>query len=120
MTENGTVAHKHEETESQNLAVEKYRRAFLVVLIAFIAVAGFAAWLWWRSPFNPMARGNQGPVAANVGSETSQATTEPTASAADATPSQSDTPLAPIQLSPQRMQSIGVKVGTVESKVIST
>ena len=32
---------------------------------------------------------------------------------------QSDTPLAPIQLSPQRMQSIGVKVGTVESKVIS-
>ena len=33
--------------------------------------------------------------------------------------SMQDTPLAPIQLSPQRMQSIGVKVGTVESKVIS-
>jgi RND family efflux transporter MFP subunit len=113
------MAHKHEETASQDLAVEKYRRAFLVALIALIAVAGFAAWLWWRSPFNPMARGSQPTVAASVGSETSQAITEPTASAADATAPQSDTPLAPIQLSPQRMQSIGVKVGTVESKVMS-
>jgi RND family efflux transporter MFP subunit len=113
------MAHKHEETPSQNLAVEKYRRAFRVALIALIAVAGFAAWLWWRSPFNPMARGTQPAGVASVGSETSQSITEPTAGAADATAPQSDTPLAPIQLSPQRMQSIGVKVGTVESKVIS-
>jgi RND family efflux transporter MFP subunit len=113
------MAHKHEETASQDLAVEKYRRAFLVALIALIAVAGFATWLWWRSPFNPMARGSQPTVTASVGSETSQSITEPTASAADATAPQSDTPLAPIQLSPQRMQSIGVKVGTVESKVMS-
>jgi len=113
------MAHKHEETASQDLAVEKYRRAFLVALIALIAVAGFAGWLWWRSPFNPIARGSQPTVAASVGSETSQSITEPTASAADATAPQSDTPLAPIQLSPQRMQSIGVKVGTVESKVMS-
>jgi RND family efflux transporter MFP subunit len=119
MTENSTIAHKHEETARQDLAVEKYRRAFLVVLIAFIAVASFAAWLWWRSPFNPMARGSQPTVAASVGSETSPSITEPTASAADVTAPQSDTPLAPIQLSPQRMQSIGVKVGTVESKVMS-
>ena len=119
MTENSTMAHKHEETASQALAVEKYRRAFLVALIALIAVAGFAAWLWWRSPFNPMARRSEPTVAASVGSETSQSITEPTASATDATAPQSDTPLAPIQLSPQRMQSIGVKVGTVESKVMS-
>jgi RND family efflux transporter MFP subunit len=113
------MAHKHEETASQDLAVEKYRRAFLVALIAFIVVAGIAAWLWWRSPLNPMAHGSQSTVTTSVGSETSQSTTEPTASAADATAPQSDTPLAPIQLSPQRMQSIGVKVGTVESKVMS-
>ena len=119
MTENSTVAHKHEETASQDLAVDKYRRAFLVALIALIAVAGLAAWLWWRSPFNSMARGSQPAVAASVGNETSQPTTESTASAAGAAAPQSDTPLAPIQLSPQRMQSIGVKVGTVESKVMS-
>ncbi len=56
------MAHEHEETSSRDLAVEKYRRAFLVALIAFIAVAGIAAWLWWRSPFNPMAHGSQSTV----------------------------------------------------------
>ena len=113
------MAHKHEETASQDLAVEKYRRAFLVALIAFIAVAGFAAWLWWRSPYNPMAHGSQSAVTTSVGSETSQSTTDSTASAGGPTAPQVDSPLAPIQLSPQRMQSIGVKVGTVESKVMS-
>ena len=106
---------KPAETGSQGHTVEKYRRAFLLTLVAFIAVAGVAAWLWWRSPFNPMTRRGQPAVA----SETSQPTTEPTASADGSTAPQADTPLAPIQLSPQRMQSIGVKVGTVESKVIS-
>jgi RND family efflux transporter MFP subunit len=113
------MAHKHEETASQDLAVEKYRRAFLVALIAFIAVAGIAAWLWWRSPFNPMAHGSQFTVTTSVGSETSQSTTDSTASAGGPTAPQLDSPLAAIQLSPQRMQSIGVKVGTVESKVMS-
>jgi len=89
------------------------------VLIAFIAVAGIAAWLWWRSPFNPMAHGSQSTVTTSVGSETSQLTTDSTASAAGSTAPQLDSPLAPIQLSPQRMQSIGVKVGTVDSKVMS-
>src|SRR6202049_2865668 len=119
MTENSTMTYKHEETASQDLAVEKYRRAFLVALIAFIVVAGIAAWLWWRSPFNPMAHGSQFTVTTSVGSETSQSTTDSPASAAGSTSPQSDTQLAPIQLSPQRMQSIGVKVGTVESKVMS-
>src|ERR1700681_2040734 len=119
MTENSTMAHKHEETASKDLAVEKYRRAFLVALIAFIAVAGIAAWLWWRSPFNPMAHGSQFTVTTSVGSETSQSTTDSTASAGGPTAPQLDSALAPIQLSPQRMQSIGVNVGTVESKVMS-
>jgi multidrug efflux pump subunit AcrA (membrane-fusion protein) len=113
------MAHEHEETSSRNLAVGKYRRAFLLTLIAFIAVAGFAAWLWWRSPFNPMARGSQSTVTTSVGSETSQSTTDSTANAPGQTTPQLDSPLAPIQLSPQRMQSIDVKVGTVESKFIS-
>ena len=72
---------KPEETGSQGHAAEKYRRAFLLTLIAFIAVAGVAGWLWWRSPFNPMTRRRQPAVAASPESETSQPTTEPTASA---------------------------------------
>ncbi len=119
MTENSTIMRKPEETGSQGPAAEKYRRAFLLTLSAFIAVAGVAGWLWWHSPFNPLKRGEKPAVAARQGSETPQPTTDRATNAADAPASQSDSPLAPIQLSPQRMQSIGVKVGTVESKVIS-
>ena len=54
---------KPAETGSQGHTVEKYRRAFLLTLVAFIAVAGVAAWLWWRSPFNPMTRRGQPAVA---------------------------------------------------------
>jgi RND family efflux transporter MFP subunit len=119
MTENNSMMLKPEETGSQNHGADKYRRAFLFTLIAFIAVAGVAGWLWWRSPFNPITRSKQPTVAAGTESETLQPTAEPTASADGSTAPQADTPLAPIQLSPQRMQSIGVKVGTVESRVIS-
>ena len=110
---------KSEETGSQGLPVEKYRRAFVFTLMAFIAVAGVATWLWWRSPFNPMTRGRQTAKATSVGTDTSQATPELTVNAAGSTAPESDAPLAPIQLSPQRMQSIGVKIGTVDSKLIS-
>src|SRR3984957_8322578 len=119
MTENNSTMRKPEETGSQGHGTEKYRRAFLLTLFAFIAVAGVAGWLWWCSPFNPKTPKKQPPAAASTESETSQPTTEPTASADGSAATQADTRLAPIQLSPQRMQSIGVKVGTVESMVIS-
>jgi RND family efflux transporter MFP subunit len=119
MTENNSMMLKPEETGSQDHGAEKYRRAFLFTLIALIAVAGVAGWLWWRSPFNPITRSKQPTVAASTESGTLHPTTEPTASADESTAPQADTPLAAIQLSPQRMQSIGVKVGTVESRVIS-
>src|ERR1700726_358793 len=115
MTENTTKLRQPEEAGHEGHTGEKYHRAFLRTLAALIAMAGVAAWLWWRSPFNPMARRGQPAVA----SEMLQPTTEATAGADGSTAPQADTPLAPVQLSPQRMQSIGVKVGTVESKVIS-
>src|SRR5579872_4992721 len=119
MTENNSMMPKPEETGSQDHGAETYRRAFLFTLIAFITVAAVAGWLWWRSPFNPITRSKQPTVAASTESETLQPPTEPTASADGSTAQQADIPLAAIQLSPQRMQSIGVKVGTVESRVIS-
>ena len=119
MTENDSMMLKPEETESQGHGAEKYRRAFLFTLIAFVAVAGVAGWLWWRSPFNPITLSKQPTSAAITESETLQPTTEPTANADGSTAPQADTPLAAIQLSPQRMQRIGVKVGTVESRIIS-
>src|ERR1700739_132341 len=118
MTEDSMMPHNREDAGRQGLAGEKYRLAFMFTLIAFVAVAGVAAWLWWRSPFKPMTRKEHPAVATSIGSEASQSITEPTASADGSIEPQVDTPLAPIQLSPERMQSIGVKIGTAESKVI--
>ncbi len=103
---------------SQPPAGDKYRRAFLVTLVALIAVVAAAGWLWWRSPVNPIMRRVQ-PAATASGSEPSQPAAPATAPSDDSAAPPSETPLAPIQLSPQRMQSIGVKVGVVESKTIN-
>ena len=72
MTENNPTMRKPEETGSQGHGTEKYRRAFLLTMIAFIAVAGVAGWLWWRSPFNPITRNKQPTAAASTESETLQ------------------------------------------------
>jgi RND family efflux transporter MFP subunit len=93
---------------------EKYRHAFLLTLVALILVIAVAIWMWWNSPLNPMNRVQQ--TATMTGNDLSQT---PAQIGADSVAPSSDTPLAPIQLSTQRMQSIGVKIGTVESKVIN-
>src|SRR5437588_5501166 len=96
-----------------------YRRAFLLTLVALILVVGGAGWMWWNSPFNFIRRPQEtGPVTGNNASPTQDQQVQDNSDSAAAAPS-SDTPLAPIQLSPQRMQSIGVKVGMVESKTIN-
>src|SRR5438309_1435976 len=104
---------------SQPTASDKYRRAFLLTLVALIAVVALAGWLWWRSPDNPIMRRVQPAAMANAASEPSQAAAPTAAPSDDAAAPPLETPVAPIQLSPQRMQSIGVKVGVVESKTIN-
>lgn len=95
-----------------------YRRAFLLTLFVLIVVGGLAGWLWWRSPFSGFVRGAE--VAVMVApSEPSKTPPPENPNASDTGVSPSDTPLAPIQLSSQRMQSIGVKIETVESKTMN-
>jgi RND family efflux transporter MFP subunit len=111
-----------DETKSmfnQPPASDKYRRAFLLTLVALIAVAAVAGWLWWRSPDNPIMRRVQPAATANAASESSQTAATATAPSDNSAAPPSETPVAPIQLSPQRMQSIGVKIGRVESKTIN-
>src|ERR1700688_1902007 len=111
-----------DETKSmliQPAAHDKYRQAFLLTLVALIAVVAVAGWLWWRSPGNPIMRRVQPAATANAASGSSQTAAPATAPSDDSAAPPSETPVAPIQLSPQRMQSIGVKIGTVESKTIS-
>ena len=114
MTEEPNVTKRIDDTTSQN-AGDKYRRAFLLTLAALILVSGGACWMWWNSPFNNMRRTQQ--AATLTENHPSQSPAQ--AQIADFTAPSSDTPLAPIQLSPQRMQSIGVKTGTAESKTLN-
>lgn len=97
--------------------VTTYRRAFLLTLAALVLVIAVGGWVWWNSPFN-FTRGTPqaGPV---TGSDTPQTQNQQVRANSDSAAPSSDTPLAPIQLSPQRMQSIGVKIGEVESKTLN-
>ncbi len=97
--------------------MKNYRIAFLALLgVNFALFAGLGAWWWQRRAVRAQA---STPTATAVASRVS---VQPTgsaggqaASAAFVSPAAA---LAPLQISPQRLQSIGVTTGTVERKVI--
>src|SRR5712671_5585759 len=83
----------------------KYRRAFLVTLLTTIVLVIVVAALWWRLHTSRTTQIE--PPMQSMSAEHS------------ATPSQPETALAPIQLSPQRMQSIGVQIGEVKHRAVN-
>jgi RND family efflux transporter MFP subunit len=90
-----------------------YRSAFLVTLIVAILLAAGLGFVGWRSYGRRSKAAESQPMSApsstfGVGSGQEQS--------APAAPM--ETPLAPVQLSPQRLQSIGVKTGVVEAKPV--
>lgn len=90
----------------------RYRRAFWIALVTAIFLAIIVAALWRRSTSKTSGAGQQprSPSASETGaSMPSMAGPAP----------QAEAQLAPIQLSPQRMQSIGVQVGKVEYKPVN-
>jgi membrane fusion protein, copper/silver efflux system len=99
-----------------------YRRAFWIAAGATVGLAIVASVLWWRlSLAGTMSH-------SGTGSPTDMAQ-PPSANGSDlAAPPSGDmqsnnmpeTPLAPIQLTPQRMQSIGIVLGKVESKSVNS
>lgn len=89
--------------------MNNYRSGFLLTLTTSIILALLlvSVWLHYRSTRTASA----GSQAANVPAQGSASNTPPAA-----TPT--ETPLAPIQLSPERLQSIGVSMGEVEQKAV--
>lgn len=90
--------------------MNNYRKAFLGALAANILLGAGLGWLWWRgrTPARPIMtigveQGQTAPASTNQASP-------PTGTA--------ETPLIPVQLSSQRLQSIGVKTGAVEYKTV--
>lgn len=88
-----------------------YRTGFLVAFASNIALVGVLAALWWHYR-TPPAAGNAAPKSANAAPAAS--TNPPMPFSAP-----SETPLVPVQLSPQKLQTIGVKVSEVRRKDVA-
>ncbi len=91
-----------------------YRNAFRAALVLSLLLACGMAFLLWRWRREHSIRGaaprSEGASAATSGAQDSVGQTTA------ATPA--ETPLVPVQLTPQRLQSIGVKTGLVEAKPV--
>ncbi len=89
--------------------MKSYRNAFLATLGATCALVAVLVYGWWRY-VRPQS------IAAAPHSVTVQDRAGAGGSEANAVPAEA--PLAPLQLTAERMQSIGVKTGVVEAKVV--
>ncbi len=92
--------------------MKTYRKGFLLALIGDIvlAVVLVGLWLHYRSA-KPMA---------DVQTKQANSFAQDSMSTSIATPPAStEAPLVPVQISPQRLQSIGVKTGKVERKLVA-
>jgi RND family efflux transporter MFP subunit len=92
--------------------MKAYRTGFLLALIGNIVLAVVLAGLWlhYRSA-KPI-------VDAEIKNPNATAQSS-TASSMIAPPPSTEVPLAPVQISPQRLQSIGVRTGKVERKLVA-
>ena len=98
-----------------------YRRGMIIAisLNVLLAVALFA--FWWHARHSASKSAPAASSSMQMENNT-QAMGSPSAPGADPTTdaaSENEMSLAPVQLTPQRMQSIGVKLGTVEMKTVS-
>ncbi len=91
--------------------MRNYRNAFLLALIGNLIFIGALAGMWWYS--RRSATTHQPP------SPATKAAPQPVqSSSAGSPPPPAETPHAPIQLSSERLQSIGVRFGEVERKLV--
>src|SRR5882672_2838303 len=91
--------------------MKTYRTGFLLALIGNIVLAAVLAGLWWHSRVGEPVMRAETPSA----NTTAQVSTE---QSSGAPPASAETSLVPVQISPQRLQSIGVKTGEVERKQV--
>src|SRR5258707_151034 len=98
-----------------------YRRAFWIAVTTTIALAIVASALWWRLSHSG--------AAPQPGKDSASEPMEAMAQTSNASESQAgemqmsnmqEAPRAPIQLTPQRMQSIGIVLGKMESKLVNS
>jgi RND family efflux transporter MFP subunit len=126
MNERNFRTNANEGSEMLRTEHNNYRRAFWIAMTTAVVLAIVASVLWWRLSH---AGASSQPVNSST-SESMNAMEQP--SSANASGSEpgargdsqagimQETPLAPIRLTPLRMQSIGIVIGKVESKPVNT
>jgi len=103
-----------------------YRRTFWIAVSTTVVLAIVVAVLWWRlshgvassQPSNSSATESTKTMAQTSSANASGS--EPRVAGDSQAGNMQETPLSPIQLTPQRMQSIGIVLGKVESKPVNT
>src|SRR5439155_26377541 len=90
--------------------MRNYRYAFLIALVGNFALIAVLGWLWWRSGRQPKMQ------AAMAASGKEMAQNSPNGGE-DAPMGPHETALVPVQFSPERLQSIGVRMGRVQSTI---
>ena len=91
--------------------MKTYHTGFLLVVIGniLLAIVLVGLWLHYRAGT---------PMADAQAKRADSAAQDSMATPAAAPPASTEAPLVPVQISPQRMQSIGVKTGEVERKLV--
>ena len=90
-----------------------YKQAFVISAVICFVLAGALAYSIWGRRYLSPANDNSSPVMAKGPDVSEQPSTQATSS------SGTPVPLVPLQLSPQRMQAIGVKTALVEMQNVS-
>jgi Cu(I)/Ag(I) efflux system membrane fusion protein/cobalt-zinc-cadmium efflux system membrane fusion protein len=91
--------------------MKNYRKAFVFALVGNVVFLSMLAGLWWSTRRSATTQHPSG-------AEPNSAAQPVPISASVSAPPPAETPLAPVQLSTERLQSIGVKFGTVERKPV--
>lgn len=97
--------------------MRNFRNAFWAALVVNIVLAAALGYGWWRWRMRPASRAQSAATMAEM-APAKQDTPVSTESAASATETPAQAALVPLQLTPQRLQSIGVKTGTVEYRAV--
>jgi Cu(I)/Ag(I) efflux system membrane fusion protein/cobalt-zinc-cadmium efflux system membrane fusion protein len=90
--------------------MKNYRNAFLIAVAGNLVLIAILGGIWWK--FHRPAAQAQPPKEASTVSSSQEA------SSASPSKEQTETPLTPVQLSAERLQSIGVKFGAVVTKPV--
>src|SRR5258707_9242648 len=91
--------------------MRNYRNAFVFALVGNLTLLAVLGGLWWRSKQNPKTEAAMQPAS----TETAKSSPNGAEGAAMAP---HEAALVPVQLSPERLQSIGVRTGRVESRIV--